>query len=531
MKKTNTFSEFLNILDDNLDLLEQEYVAEKDLAISKLARKLAITYSAATLLYNKRTLAKKNHLEFMLYTWQNTQDKFIIGEHTLQICAAIDKAFENYRNGISSFLTIKVPFRHGKSDIGSRYLPAHFLGEFPNSEVLLASYSFGKSQEFSKFGRRLVRDTEEYKELYPDIELAKDSQAVAEWEITNKGEQTLGKAQFVGLGGSITGKGGSLIIVDDFCAGRQEAESSIKRDSTWNSFVSDVLTRRAPVSIVIVLATPWHKDDLFGRIKQKEIDDTNFPKFKELRFPAFSEKYTNNDNTLFPERFSRKWYDSQKASLGVYGTASLLQCEPTVKGGTLLKTDNIQIVDNFPINENELVFVRSWDLASSEKQRNSDDPDFTVGVKVAVTIDTLKLEHGADIEAINIYIDDVIRGQWEAPKRNKIIIEAAIKDGDDVKIGVESFGPYKDAYTTLKDIIGNFRTIKKMLLPGDKIAKASILEAPFELGRVWVKRASWNTDFIQCLSEFPRSNHDDDVDATALGVHLAKNSGARLRRF
>ena len=65
--------------------------------------------------------------------------------------------WKKYRKGESTFLLITVPFRHGKSDIVSRYLPPHFLGEFPEDEIMLVTYAAGLAEGFNRFARGLVR--------------------------------------------------------------------------------------------------------------------------------------------------------------------------------------------------------------------------------------------------------------------------------------------------------------------------------------------------------------------------------------
>ncbi|MET5115488.1 hypothetical protein AAHH79_34700, partial [Burkholderia pseudomallei] len=80
-------------------------------------------------------------------------------------------------------------------------------------------------------------------------------------------------------------------IVDDYCKNRQEAESHTKRETCWEWFTDVFMTRRAPVSITIVLASRWHVDDLIGRIQKEQLRDERFPKFESIIFPAESLDY------------------------------------------------------------------------------------------------------------------------------------------------------------------------------------------------------------------------------------------------
>ena len=234
----------------------------------------------------KNILAKRSHERFMQHCWQKKTESFLVGIHTHYICKIIDNAFEKLKKGESSFLVITVPFRHGKSDCISRYLPAHFLGEFPDYEVLLATYSLNLSYSYSKFSRSVV-ESSEYSEIYPDIKIAKDSKSVQQWGLSDN----MGTMTATALGATVTGRGYHLGILDDYCSSRADAESETIRNKTWESFTNDFLTRRANKSITIILATPWHQDDIIGRLKQitskeSELYDPEFPPFKFLSFPA-----------------------------------------------------------------------------------------------------------------------------------------------------------------------------------------------------------------------------------------------------
>jgi phage terminase large subunit-like protein len=63
--------------------------------------------------------------------------------------------------------------------------------------------------------------------------------------------------------------------------------------------------------------------------------------------------------------------------------------------------------------------------------------------------------------------------------------------------------------------------------PGtDKIMRLYAETAMFENGRVLIpRRASWLADYINELTSFPGSKHDDQVDATTQALrHMRENS-------
>ena len=55
-------------------------------------------------------------------------------------------------------------------------------------------------------------------------------------------------------------------MIDDPVKGRQEADSETVRETTWDWYKSDFLTRLKPGAAQIVIQTRWHEDDLSGRL-------------------------------------------------------------------------------------------------------------------------------------------------------------------------------------------------------------------------------------------------------------------------
>jgi predicted phage terminase large subunit-like protein len=444
--------------------------------------------------------------------WQKPQEPFIVGKHTAAICERIDQAFARFDRGESTFLVVKVPFRHGKSDLLSRYLPPHFLGRFPDKEVLLCTYAADLSEGFSRFARSLMR-APEYQALYPEIEVSAESSAVHHWELA---PPRMGAMHAAGLGNA-TGRGYALGLLDDYHRNRQDAESAVIRDRNWESFTNDFLTRRAPVSVTVVLATPWHVDDIIGRLTKAMAEDPDFPRFEVLTFPAMGEQYASG--YLFPERFPESWYKAQAAALGAYGTASLLQCDPVQHGGTILRTDKVKIVEPSAVPAS-LRWGRGWDLASTEEQLAKNDPDYTVGLRMAV--ETLPMPEGVVLAQApqRIWIADVVRMREAAPTRDRRIVQIAQMDGPGVQVGTESVAGYKDTATRLAEILKGVAIVTPVKPPGDLMLRVSPLEPVFEAGNVCLVRGEWNREFLEELERYPSAAHDDQVAALVTAWEL-----------
>lgn len=455
----------------------------------------------------RRRRGRTTMLGFMNYVWW-MPSPLIEGKHTRAICEALDRAVERFLAGQSTFLDISVPFRHGKSDIVSRAFPSYFLARCAEREpdVIMSGYGAELVESFSRDTKRIIQ-SEAYKVLFPGSQLARGANNLSAWSMAGSS----GKVTVAGLGGALTGKGCALGILDDYCKTRAEALSQRYRDRTWDSFSVDFLTRRAPVSIIIVCATPWHVDDIRGRMRKAEASNPDFPRFEQLRYPAKDP----DGKLLFLERFPESWYREQYATLGKMA-AGLLDCSPTLEGGNRFDTSKIRIHSD-PADFPQGRYVRAWDLASSAKERDKDDPDWTVGELGCVTFEN-KVPH--------LWIRDVAYIQAEAPRRDALMQSTARTDGPGVPVYVEAFGGYKDAFTTLKQVLTGISVVLPAQLPGDKSAKLSPLEPIFDAGNIHLMRGPWNAPFIRQFNEFPDGAHDDFCDPAAIIYHMTAKGGS-----
>lgn len=460
----------------------------------------------------KKILARRHFLDFVLATPPALP--YYIGKHTRAIGKQLEQAELNFCLGISSYLVFICPPRHGKSDLGSRRFGPWFLGRHPDKEIMLATYGANLAHSMSRKARACVR-SEEYQGVFPGVNLAYDSRSVGDWSIENHD----GSFHAVGLEGAITGHGADVLIIDDYIKGRENAESETIREKVFGTFADDLMTRLAPTHIVAILATRWHEDDLVGRLQEKMENDSNFPAFQVFRFPALDEaRHTTGtrkrDCWLFPQRFSQAYYEARRALAGSYSWQAMFQGDPRPRQGNLLRADRIQFYTEPPSN---LSWVRGWDLASSEKQRIKEEPDFTVGVKLAVTRDKMGIE--------KVYIDDVIRGQWLAPKRDQRMYETALRDGANVRVAIEQVAGYKDAVANARKALKGKAVVIAFVPTVDKVIRAQDLEPILEAGNFFCRQAIWNDDYVKEFLAFPRGKKDDQVDGTTTAYKIAQRSG------
>jgi predicted phage terminase large subunit-like protein len=390
------------------------------------------------------------------------------------------------------------------SEIISRKLPSHFLGLFPDDNVLLSGHTASLVESMSRSARDII-STPMYQELFSGIMVNYTSSSVRNWRLRNHNGGCFAGA----LLSSIAGQGYNLGILDDFCGSREDAESQNSRDKMWEGFTDNFMTRRAPISITIILATRWHVDDIIGRIEKEMEENENFPRFEIVVLPAFSDEYESG--VLFPERFSKSWYEEQRATLGEYGTAALLQCNPIIKGGNFLNIEFIQrhkSLDEYP----DISYYRIWDLAHTAAERTKADPDYTSGTLMGI-------EKRGEIP--HLWIKDVKRFRKDAPSRDEEIIRIAEEDGPYTKIGVENTIDAKDAVGTLKKILNGRRIVIPIEISRDKIIRAYPLESIFKAGNVHViENEPWLYEWVSEIAAFPNGKHDDQVDNLSAGYAI-----------
>ena len=456
-----------------------------------------------------RELARRHFDDFIRHFPPGKPYHF--GRHTQAMCSGLERAAYALEAGVSSYLIYICPPRHGKSDLVSRRFAPWIMGRMKEVETILATYGAALSIELSRDARRCVASPE-YERTF-GLKLSTESHAGAQWQLAGH----RGKVHAVGLDGSITGHGAEVLLIDDYCKSRAEADSDVVRDGIWSCFRSDLMTRLAPAHIVVIVATRWHEDDLVGRIIEAMAGDPDFPRFELQVFPALGEGPGGESQWLFPERFSDSWYLAERALVGSHGWQALFQGDPQPREGNLLQTAAVQIVDTMP---EDVAWVRYWDLASSKKERTKDNPDFTAGGKVGVRLGDNCVPH--------VYIADMIRGQWEAPERDRTIRATATRDGTPCVVGVEVVAGYKDAGVYIRQALGGKYVVQTNTPNKDKVIRATPLEPIFEAGHVYLKRAAWNDAFLAECAAFPKGKKDDQVDAISGAFEIAMR---RLRSF
>lgn len=239
--------------------------------------------------------------------------------------AAIDRAvLDTIRRRSAAILVIEAPPRHGKSELISKYLPAWFLGAFPDKRVMLAAYGAGFARSWGRKARALL---EEFGSELFGVKVRRDVRAADEWGLAG----FEGGMITAGIGGPMTGRGADLLIIDDPVKNSQQAHSSRIRDTHWDWWQSTASTRIEPGGCAILIATRWNEDDLSGRLIKEAEKGIGVP-VRRLRLPAVAEADDPlgraPDEPLWPERWSEQYLEAKCRSLSPEWWLALFQQRP-----------------------------------------------------------------------------------------------------------------------------------------------------------------------------------------------------------
>ena len=146
-------------------------------------------------------------------------------------------ALEELEKGTIKRLIISLPPRHGKTQVASKMFPAWYMGRNPHKSLIFGTYNEKFGQDVGRAVRTIMLG-KPYAQVFPDTILKHDSLATDRLE-THQG----GIMAFVGRGGTTTGRGGDVLVIDDPLKDRHEADSPTIRDTLWTWFTQVIASR------------------------------------------------------------------------------------------------------------------------------------------------------------------------------------------------------------------------------------------------------------------------------------------------
>jgi predicted phage terminase large subunit-like protein len=448
----------------------------------------------------QKEAAKGDFIKFVKICWPG----FVEGYHH-KIMA---EAFERVVKGSCKRLIINMAPRHTKSEFASHLFPAFFLGHFPNKYVIQASNTADLAVDFG----RKVRDTistPEYQKIFPKTQIHADAAAAGKWKTTAKGEYFA-----LGTGGTMTGRGGDLIVLDDPHSEQEAKQAETKPeiyDGVFEWYTSGPRQRVQPGAAIVIVMTRWSKRDLTGQVLKAAADKETGEDWEVIELPAI----LPSGKSIWPEYWPEKEILAIKAELPIPKWMAQYQQTPTAEEGALVKREWWR---RWPHEDPPHVdfIIQSWDTAFEKTQRADYSACTTWGVFQREHPDTGKFMP-------NLILLDAHKRRMEFPELKRVVLENYDKWQPEALIVEKraSGAPLIYELRAMGIPVGEFTPSRG----NDKIARVNAVSDLFYSGIIWAPEKRWADEVIEEFAEFPAGEHDDYVDSSTQALLRYRQGG------
>jgi predicted phage terminase large subunit-like protein len=418
---------------------------------------------------------------------------FLPNWHIEAMCHELSKVMR----GETKRLVITIPPRYLKSICTSVAVPAWALGHDPTRRIVCVSYAKELAVKHANDCRAIMR-APWYRRLFPATKINPSKNTETEFMTTERGFR-----MSTSVGGTLTGRGGNLIIIDDPLKPTDAmSEKARARHIEWcgNTLFSR-LDDKEHDAIVLIMQR-LHVGDLAGHLLQNG-------GWKHLNLPAIAEiderieiapgQYHSRPigDLLHPARESRAALDGLKTSMGSATFSAQYQQAPVPAGGNMIDWNWFQWCEPRTPKPFDQIVI-SWDTAMKSTQLS----DYSVGTVWGVWCDFY-------------YLLDVVRERLIYPDLHRKVVdlyhEWSNNQGIRPTLLIEDAGSGTSLMQQLR--AEGIPTIP-IRPEGDKAMRMSGVSAKIEAGAVYLPRgASWLDDLRTEVLAFPYGVHDDQVDS------------------
>jgi predicted phage terminase large subunit-like protein len=409
---------------------------------------------------------------------------------------AIAWHLEQCAKGDIKRLLITVPPRYLKSICASVAFPAWVLGRDPSKRIVCASYSENLAGVFSRYCRTVMQSSW-YRRVFPLTRLGTDKNTELDFVTTQHGYRFS-----TSVGGTLTGRGGNIIILDDPLK-PEDAMSEAKRSAVNEWFDRTLYSRLDDKrnDVIILIMQRLHVEDLAGYVMQREA-------WTHLNLPAMAtddQQILIGDGVFHKRKTGDLLHEARENEAVLAATknrqgsfvfsAQYQQC-PVPPDGEIIKWEWFRVYDSPPLFEPGDRIVQSWDTASKAEELN----DYSVCTTWHV-------------KGNQYYLLHVTRAKLQYPELKRTVLEHAMSFNANVLV-IEDKG---SGTILIQDIRENVMGVPSPVafLPNvDKQTRMSTQSSKIEAGQVHLPRqAEWLGDFHDEVLQFPHGRHDDQVDS------------------
>lgn len=248
-------------------------------------------------------------------------------KYLVELCSDLQ---EFYQSNDYDVLIINEPPRHGKSRTAGLFVE-WVLGKDQTQKIMTGSYNETLSTMFSKNVRNSIMEVKAelykpvYSDVFPGVRIKRGDGAMNLWSLNGGYNNYLATSP----GGTATGFGASMLIIDDLIKSYEEACNEGLKEKHWEWFTNTMLSRLEEGGKIIIIMTRWASDDLAGRAL-KEFAEIGY-KIKHISMKALQDDGT----MLCDEVLSRASYEAKKKAMGEDVASANYQQEPIDLKGVL----------------------------------------------------------------------------------------------------------------------------------------------------------------------------------------------------
>ena len=274
----------------------------------------------------KRAKLELARREFFFYCYLKSPDFY---KYERQFLVDLCNDLQNFLTSDDEVLILNLPPRHGKSrTVGN--LVEWLLGRDINAKIMTGSYNETLSTTFSKNVRNTIqeikgdKDKIVFSDIFPGVSIKQGDGAMNLWSLEGGYNNYLATAP----GGTATGFGCSLMIIDDLIKNKEEAYNANVLDKHWEWYAQTMLSRLEEGGKIIIIMTRWVRGDLAGRAIEHYKAEGK--KIKHIKMKAVQD---DKGTMLCDEILSYKSFLSKAKAMGPEIASANYQQEPIdIKG-------------------------------------------------------------------------------------------------------------------------------------------------------------------------------------------------------
>jgi predicted phage terminase large subunit-like protein len=421
----------------------------------------------------------------------------------------VAEALERVRHGEWTRLIINMPPRNGKSTYASVAFVAWLLGHNPSARIVCVSYSQDLADALARDCMRVMRSPW-YRRLFPRTRISKLRQAVYDFETTAGGGRFATSIQ-----GTLTGRGGDYIIIDDPLKPDQAvSEAERTKANEWvRATLLSRLNNKEKGAIVLVMQR-LHDDDMTRSVQEiepwvvvslparAEDDETHLI---ETPYGVLTYNRAKGD-PLSPGLESAKVLDVLERAMGMDNFSAQYQQSPVPPGGGMIKSIWFPRFD--PNNPPKFEYLlHSWDTAVKATELS----DYSVCTVWGVA--------GQHLYLLYVYRKRVLYPEL----RSAVVALARSYPANRILIEDKSSGS-----TLIQDLQNEgVHQVTEYKPKGDKVMRLHAHTSRMEQGLVHLPpdTVHWMPDLLKEFVTFPKGKHDDQVDSVSQALDWVFEQG------